>query len=374
MHLVIIGARNTGTSVNLVAQALARGLHVTVITAEHDDLTHVFEEEVNVVTMTVTADNVAGYIQNVIRTDSEYIRVTTAHDMYASVAAHVSYRLGIPGPDADAVSHCVSKKYQDIILNSLGCRLGSSCQYNLDDELYQSRFESFTFPVVVKPVEGSASHGIRKCYTPAEVVDHMQSLKKMYKSLPEIIPSGDIMIESFINGPEYCVEIFDGQFVGVMTKKKTASNLFIERGYTSETDLSTRVIRNIAALCERVVATMNLCWGPVHIDCIIESDNVHIIEVNPRIAGSFITDIIRDAWGFDMIDALLNKLNGSDVTLPGRAEPVGFAQVIFFLDSDPEILKFKESGILSDKSIRLSFSPQILTGRERRSYLYLVVR
>lgn len=374
MHLVIIGARNTGTSLNLVDQALARGLHVTVITAEHDDLTHVFKEEVNVVTLTVTADNVAGYIQNVIRKDSEYIRVTTAHDMYASVAAQVSNRLGIPGPDAEAVSRCVSKKYQDVILNSLGCRLGASCQYNLDNELYQSRFEHLTFPVVLKPVKGSASHGIRKCHTPAEVSDHMQCLREMYKALPKIIPSGDIMIESFINGPEYCVEIFDGQFAGIMAKKKKAGDLFIERGYTSETDLSVKAIRNIAALCEHVVATMNLCWGPVHIDCITESDNVHIIEVNPRIAGSFITDIIRDAWGFDMVNALLNKLNGSDVFLPERAEPSGFAQVIFFLDSDPEILKFKETGFLSAEDVRLSFSPQILTGRDRRSYLYLTVR
>jgi len=79
---------------------------------------------------------------------------------------------------------------------------------------------------------------------------------------------------------------------------------------------------------------MNLCWGPVHIDCITESDSVHIIEVNPRIAGSFVTDIIRDAWDFDMIDALLNKLNGSDVFLPERAEPARFAQAILFLDSD----------------------------------------
>lgn len=374
MHLFIIGARNTGTSLNLVSQALAKGMKVTVITAKHDDLSNVFEEEVNVVTLTVTADNVFYYIQNATSKGGEYICVTTANDMYASVAARVSNRLGVPGPDAEAVSNCVSKKYQEVILNHLGCRLGSSHHFSLNDELYYSRFENFIFPVVVKPVEGSASHGIRKCQTPEDILDHMHFLEKKYKANPEIIPAGDIIIEDFINGAEYCIEIFDGQFVGIVTKKKNAGDLFIERGYTSEVDLSQKTINNIITLCERVVARMNICWGPVHIDCIIEHDKIHIVEVNPRIAGSFITDIIRDAWGFDMIDALLNKIIGSDITLPKKANPVGFAQVLFFLDTDPEVLKFQEPSFISEGSIRLSLSPQILKERERKSYLYLVVK
>lgn len=308
-----------------------------------------------------------------MKKDRSEVAITTAHDLYASVAAQVSHRLGTVGPNTDAVTHYVSKNNQQETLKRLGCRIGDSCTFSLKNSFFLSKFENLVYPVVVKPVEGSASHGIKKCQSKEEVFTHLKVLEKKYNDLPEIIPDGQILIETFVCGPEYCVEIFDGKFVGVMKKNKRTGNDFIERGYSSETNLSEKTIGNIIEISERVVEEMNLSWGPVHIDCIVQNNDVHIVEVNPRIAGSFITSIIRDGWGFDIADALLRKLRGESVIMRRLTKPEKFAQVTFFLETDPEFWNIKEAGIMSDANIKISFSPQIISARERRSYLYIVV-
>ncbi|MDQ9125824.1 ATP-grasp domain-containing protein [Serratia fonticola] len=373
MQLVIIGARNTGTSLYLVSLALRYGYSVTVLTAKHDDLSDAFESSAQVVSLIVSTESVIDWIEHNLTVPPAELLITTTHDLYATIAAQVAAWFGVPGPDKEAVAYCVSKTNQAESLRRLGFQRAAPLRLDLSERLSTSLFETLHFPVVIKPVEGSASQGISQCHTTKDVFNHLEQLRDKYKTQPELIPRGTVLIEQFITGQEYCVELFDGVFVGVIKKIKRAGPSFIERGYSSDTDLTDGQIDKLILMAEKVSASLHLMWGPVHIDCIINEEQLYVIEVNPRIAGSFISAIIRDAWGFDIADALLQRLRGEQVEILRRDKAEKYAQVIFFLSSDPESWRLPVAGHVADSTVSVRYASQIVPERERRAYVYTVV-
>lgn len=373
MQLVIIGARNTGTSLYLVSLAIRYGYSVTVLTAEHDNLNGAFENAVQVISLNISTENVINWIKNNLVVFTSALLITTAHDLYATVAAQVADWFGVPGPDKEAVAYCVSKINQSETLSRLGFQQASPTRVSLSEQLPASLIATLSYPVVIKPVEGSASQGISLCRTTKEALVHLEHLSAKYRTQPEIIPGGAVLIEHFVAGQEYCVELFDGVFIGTMKKNKRAGSRFIERGYSSDIDLTESQIDRLILMTEKITASLNLMWGPIHIDCIINEEQIYIIEINPRIAGSFITAIIRDAWTFDIADALLKRLSGKHVEIFRRREPKKFAQVMFFLGCDPESWQVPVASQLTDSKIKVIYAPQFIPERERRAYVYLVV-
>ena len=112
------------------------------------------------------------------------------------------------------------------------------------------------------------------------------------------------MIEEYLPGEEYCVEFFDGRYVGAIRKLKQQRFSFQEHGYTSELNLDEATLRRMKDVCTRAVELAGLSWGPVHVDCIVTGDRPYIVELNPRIAGSFICEVVRDSYGFDAVGSL----------------------------------------------------------------------
>jgi hypothetical protein len=84
-----------------------------------------------------------------------------------------------------------------------------------------------------------------------------------------------------------------------------------------------------------------------------------------------ICDIVRDSYGFDMVESLLYKLQGSRVVVPELFAPRAYARVEFLLDGDPLPWDFSEPGKLKNGDLHITYGPQRVANRERRGYLYV---
>jgi biotin carboxylase len=371
-RLIIIGTRKTGTSLEMVSSALRRGLDVTIISNPDDRIDGVFPPEVEIKYISSDAAKISGWIREQYPDSKREIRITTVNDVYACVSSRVNDELNLPGPDATSVSRAVSKFEQKKIFteNSIPTSGYSeiliSEQSAIDDAL-----NSLHLPVVVKPSEGTASNGVKLCQTRSEVHHHIEYLTEQKKQRPDLIPSEIILLEEYLQGTEYCVEFFDGHYVGAMRKIKRYGSEFYERGYTSELDADETTLNNIIEVGTRAVEVAGVNWGPVHIDCIVNNGRASIIEINPRIAGSFICDIIRDAYGFNMVEKLLDKLQERKVTIPKIFQPDTYACVNFFLESDPRLWEVTEKGEIKNQFMHISYGPQHLSNRRRRAYIYV---
>ncbi|MGH9938180.1 MAG: ATP-grasp domain-containing protein, partial [Blastocatellia bacterium] len=59
-----------------------------------------------------------------------------------------------------------------------------------------------------------------------------------------------------------------------------------------------RVVRDTAI---RALEALGLAWGPAHVELRLTRSGPVIIEVNPRLAGGFIPEIVRRATGVDLV-------------------------------------------------------------------------
>ncbi|MCP1118460.1 ATP-grasp domain-containing protein [Robbsia andropogonis] len=368
-ELVIVGARATGTSIALVEAAMRRGMGVTILLESGVELDrNVFPKQTEIFNVDTRESAVISWIQERFSHQAAKLYVTTAHDLYAKLAANVAASLGCLGPDAECVTLSISKSAQKRILEE--ARIPTSPYAVID---YQNRDQTsslvsaLAIPVVVKPSEGSASNGVRLCHSIKDAVEHVALLFESDGGLQE----GQVVVESFLSGHEYCVEFFDGVYVGSMRKLKSSGLRFVERGYTAELDLQDITLERMIAVCGAAVAAAGLTWGPVHLDCIVSHDVPHIVELNPRIAGSFICDIVRDAYHFDPVEALLDKLQGQEIRLPNAFKPKRYARVDFFLDEDSPSWDLAEGGNVCTGPLTMRYGPLRIPSRERRAFVYV---
>lgn len=366
-RLLLMGARRTGASITLVDAALRRHLNVTVVSSWQDDLAGVFPDEVELVSVNTGEPDFVPSLLASYR--HETLLVTTTSEPWVHRSARIAALVGCPGPDADMVGRCMSKSWQKewLTQHAIPCAKGSVISLIRQDNC----IDGMLFPVIIKPDKSTASFGVRYCASLDEAWHHIAILKQTLLTGKVTGLTDKALVETFIEGEEYCVEFFDGQYVGAMRKLKRYGHEFYERGYTSELDLCEHDVVAMVACCRRAVDACRLTWGPVHIDCIVKEHQCFIVELNPRMPGSFISDIIQDCYGFDMTEALLDKLMGREITVPSQHVPSRYARAEFILTSDPPEWQFSSEGRLSDGVIEVRYGPQNLPHRQRRAFIYL---
>jgi len=374
MHrLIIIGARTTGASVTLVHAALRREMNVTVISASHEPLDGAFPPQVEVAYMEPRLDIVVYWLRE--RYPDEYaerqLHVTTTHDNYARLAAQVADYAGLPGPAAAQVAHYVSKIRQKPFLARNGLPTAAFVAGSLNDlPALLDKVGKLSFPLVVKPAEGSASDGVRLCSDLNQVTQHLAALAQLPELHSCIEPCDDVIVEAYLPGEEYCVELFDGQYVGAVRKLKQQGKTFQEHGYTSELDLDEATLQCLADTGQRAVELAGLSWGPVHIDCIVSDGIPHIIELNPRIAGSFICEVVRDSYGFDAVASLLDKLLGRRISIPVVLRPAMYVRVELLLENDGGFREFADNRTIKGDPVSISYGLQRLRNHKHRAFVY----
>ncbi len=371
-HLFLIGALKTGTSQRLVRAALDGGYEVTIISPEEDEFRGIFPRGAKVISMPMEASVIVRWILCQFADAHSRILITTTHDRYIQCAAEVCAAVAVPGPSPGSLRALASKISQREFLRGLGLATLAFDSISIADiGSLREILNRFRFPIVIKPERGSSSFGVSLCDNVETAIRHAIELAADFCGKRQHCLTDILLIEEFQPGREYCVELFDGKCVGVIRKEKRAGNTFIERGYTSELDLDSHTFDAIIFACEKAVAVAGFVWGPVHIDCIVRDGTTCIVEINPRIAGSFITEIVQDAYGFDIVAALIKKLQGIDTGIPPISAPESYARVEFFLGGDPELWHFDSEERFETRELRVRYGPQVIESRERRGYLYV---
>lgn len=143
-----------------------------------------------------------------------------------------------------------------------------------------------------------------------------------------------VVIEEFLDGSEYCVEYFDGCYVGVLCKLKWYGVGFFECGYMFEFDFDVDMLCVLIDVGMCVMVVVGFMWGFVYFDCIVYDCVLYVIELNLCIVGSFICDIVCDGYGFNVVEVLFDKFDGRMVMIFVLFELYVYVCVEFLFDSD----------------------------------------
>jgi S-sulfo-L-cysteine synthase (3-phospho-L-serine-dependent) len=303
----LLESNTTGSGRQFCAAARVRGMRPVVLAVDPARYPYLAQDDVDVLILD-TSDAAAVRAACRILADDGLRGITSSSEYFAGGAAVAANELGLPAPDAAAVTRCRHKDQQRAALASAGVP-GPAFQVVTNGADAVSAAELIGWLVVIKPITGSGSAGVRRCGDPDETQGWVRHLHHWGEDR--------VLVEGYLDGPEFSVEVFDGAVVGVVAKHLGPAPYFVEIGhdFPASLDEPDRCALERAAM--RAVRALGLSWGAAHAELRMTTDGPMIVEVNPRLAGGMIPTLIALSTGIDLVDAMVARASGQR-PLPAR--------------------------------------------------------
>jgi argininosuccinate lyase len=326
--LLLVESNTTGTGRLFARRAAALGLRPVLLAADPSRYRYVAEDAVDYVRTDTSDQEAVDDTARALGYDADIAGVTSSSEYYIEAAATCAQSLGLPGPVPDAVRACRHKGTQREILAAAGV---SGPTFVLLRSSAEVRNAAIRYPVVVKPCCSSGSLGVRLCADEAEATAHAAELLQATRNERGLRVPNEILVEEFMSGPEYSVEVFAGRALATVDKHTGQLPWFVETGHDTPSRLPASRARLLIQTAEEAVAALGLGWGAIHVELRFEPSGPQIVEVNPRLAGGMIPDLVQRSYGIDLIDAQVRAAVGLP---PGPALPGRSAASIRFLTAD----------------------------------------
>lgn len=254
--------------------------------------------------------------------------LTSTSDYFIASAARIAARLGLPGPAPDAIERCRDKARQHARLRACGVSVPNAIAAKHVAGALAAAV-AIGLPAVIKPAGGSGSVGVRLCRTIAEVETHAAHLLAQTVNERGMPVSPTVLVQAFVEAREFSVETLGGEVIGITAKHVSAPPTFVELGHDFPASLAPAEARALADTARAAVAALDLCWGAAHTELRLGPAAPCVIEVNARLAGGFIPELIRRATGLDPIRELVRITLGR----PARLTPPlrGHASIRFLV-------------------------------------------
>ncbi len=246
------------------------------------------------------------------RSGVEVDGVLTYWEDSVCVASRVAAALGLPGNPPEAVDAARSKIRMREVSARLGLPTPKAQRVRSLDELYAA-VEEVGFPAVVKPEFGASAAGCIR-------VDDLESLPSVYSLVRNVVrpetdaifrAGNDLLLEQYLDGVEFDVDLVmdNGEcvFRSVSQNWPTAEPSLQETGLHCPPTHGRRAVRGLADLCVRTAQEFQLHDGVLHVEGKCTSQGPRIIEVNARMGGGRIHEIVDAVWGVDLIEAQLRS-------------------------------------------------------------------
>ena len=240
--------------------------------------------------------------------------LTAATDYGVLTAAYIAEQMNLGGLDYE-VAKLIKNKYKV-----------RKCLFeaNVDDteQAYEvnestdmaSLCKKLSFPVMVKPCDGSGSRGASR------VDDESQFADACCNAMAASI-THRAEVETFIIGREYGAEslVVDGKVhvLSIMRKWMTEPPYYAELGHAIPTDLPYEIEDRAKHCVENAIKALGINFGSVNMDMLITAEGkIHIIDIGARMGGNMIGScIIPYGTGIDYMGNMIRNAVGDEVDL-----------------------------------------------------------
>lgn len=243
--------------------------------------------------------------------------LTAATDYGVLTTAYIAQEMGLPGLKYQ-VAQTIKNKY-----------LTRKCLYEhraddaeparevKEDTDVETLAEEITYPVMVKPCDGSGSRGTSR-------VDSKEEFVQACRLATESSLTRRATVEPFVTGQEYGVEtlVVGGQphVLAVMQKWMTEPPYYAELGHAIPSGLPSALEDKVRTYAQNAIRALGVNFGSVNMDMLIsEEGKVHIVDIGARMGGNLIgSHIIPMGTGVDYIGAMICNAMGDAVDLTAK--------------------------------------------------------
>ncbi|MER9566935.1 acetyl-CoA carboxylase biotin carboxylase subunit family protein [Mesorhizobium sp. M0571] len=334
--ILLEGSRNNGP---LYAKAaLCLGLHPITLSADPHQYDYLAKEGIEAIR--VDTDNLDALIRECSRLRAAYdiAGITSDWDRLHATVGKLCRLFDLPGPNPTSIERCCDKFTQRQLLAEAGVPVPA---YRLAANAMEveSAATRIGLPVVLKPAVGSGSSGVRLCTNLHELAEHTAYLlggKHLWRSSPRVL------VEEFAQGPFYSVETMGHEVIGIGTANFGPPPHFVFRDSTFPSPLTDDEHRRIVDVSLNCLRALGLGWGPAEIELRWMKRGPVVIEVNPRLAGGGIPQLVHLAYGVDLVTEHIKLVIGEERNLRTRHSQT--AAVRFLIPDRDGILDWISGG------------------------------
>lgn len=237
--------------------------------------------------------------------------LSTLHQ-FVEPAAIAARRLGVRAVGVEGIRAARDKARCRELLREHGIPSAKHAVVRSAEEA-RAALREIGYPAIVKPRTGVGKALTAIVRDEREVIEHFAQAARDHDALRPGVKAEialEFVVEELIRGPLYSLELgvsAHGEYAPfAITRRKVAKhNAILEIGSTIPGDLTDAQYDAAAAYGIRVVKALGLDLGIFHVEFIHAADGPRLVEVNPRIAGGAIPELIRTATGGDLFEYLI---------------------------------------------------------------------
>lgn len=241
--------------------------------------------------------------------------VLTTLDYLLPSVGRINDRLGLRGLTEAAGLACFDKVRQRDAFQAAGV---PSTEYRLFRTLLDARTaaEELGFPLVLKPSDRTGSRGVIR-------VDTVEELSNAYATVTDQAWTGAYLAERYLVGREISVEAVtqgtETSLIAVNGKRLGPKPYFatveiiVPGGFPSEVEEA--AFQVVAS----ALAALGVTDAVTHTELRLTDDGPRVLEVNGRIAGACIADMLADSTGTNLYQTQWDVLRGVEPTITRTA-------------------------------------------------------
>ncbi|BDU94253.1 carbamoyl-phosphate-synthetase [Clostridium perfringens A] len=241
--------------------------------------------------------------------------LTVATDYGVLTTSYIAEKLNIKALDYN-ICEVVKNKYKirRCFKEKMLEDIGKVVSVETIDEIEKVK-SKIELPVIIKPIDGSGSRGV-------SIVRNICDFEEKAINAIELSISNKAIIEKFITGVEYGVEVFVEEncihILAIMEKTMTNPPVFAELGHAvliEENNIKKRISSSVI----KAIRALGINFGSVNMDVIVNDEEVNIIDIGARAGGNLISShIIPLSTGIDLYANIIRASLGEETNFKAK--------------------------------------------------------
>jgi biotin carboxylase len=359
-RLLILGAGEM--QIPIIQKSMDMGIYTIVADIDPNAPGMALADEIAIIS-TIDLEKVL-----ILSIDKKINGILTTSDYPVNTVAKVANQLNLKGMSVIVAELCTNKFLQREFFKINNIKTPKYRLIANNSELDEINH----FPSIIKPIDSSASRGVKK-------LNNKDELNKQYNISKSFSKQAKVIIEDYIEGVEFSVESItqNGQTsIIAITEKQTKGEemgFFVEDTHIipARINKSDEIIIKKEVL--KAIKLLQIDNCPTHTEVKLNSNGAYIIEIACRLGGDYITsDLVKLSTGIDMLEILINISLGKNVDISKKISKVAAIQ---FLNSNnyfkcKSFIESDNKNIVRSK-IKKLHNEVITNSMERMGYIIL---
>ena len=254
--------------------------------------------------------------EKVLKIAKEYnveLVISACVDQANITACYVAEKLNLTKPYSYETAYNITNKgYMKKIMSENSIPTSKYLYFNNN-----TCIEDFdlSYPVMVKPADCCASSGVKKAKNQEELRNYLNdaiSISRNSRAVVEEFCKGiEVSVYSFISNKKANI-IMISQRLSVIEGENQVLKCYAT---VAPAEINNVALDKIQKAADGIAKAFNLDNTPLHVQVMIDGNDISVIEFAPRVGGGISYQTIRENTGFDIIDATIDSYLEQNVEL-----------------------------------------------------------